>query len=111
MPSSTNPPSVPNMTSHYWPRDPSRFVLDNGLEVLVAQRAGSPVVELRFEIVGVPFAPSPVKRTTTESCSSVKSADRIASWALFTVGLLGRLTDRFSQFQDDLGFDRCRRWW
>jgi zinc protease len=52
MPSSTNPPPVPNTTSHYWPRDPSRFALDNGLEVLVAQRAGSPVVEMRFVFDG-----------------------------------------------------------
>src|SRR6266851_10042316 len=52
MPSSTNPPTVPNTTSHYWPRDPAGFVLDNGLEVLVAQRAGSPVVEMRFVFDG-----------------------------------------------------------
>src|SRR5712692_9144781 len=58
MPSSTNPPSVPNTTSHYWPRDPSRFVLDNGLEVLVAQRAGSSVVEMRFVFDGGFAAPS-----------------------------------------------------
>jgi zinc protease len=62
MPSSTNPPSVPNMTSHYWPRDPSRFVLDNGLEVLVAQRAGSPVVELRF-VFERGFAADPRERS------------------------------------------------
>jgi len=62
MPSSTNPPSVPNTTSHYWPRDPSRFVLDNGLEVLVAQRAGSSVVEMRFVFDGG-FAADPSERS------------------------------------------------
>src|ERR1700730_11384550 len=62
MPSSTNPPAVPNTTSHYWPRDPSRFVLDNGLEVLVAQRVGSLVVELRFVIEGG-FATDPGERS------------------------------------------------
>jgi zinc protease len=40
------------MTSHHWPRDPSRFALHNGLEVLVAQRSGSPVVEMRFVFDG-----------------------------------------------------------
>jgi zinc protease len=62
MASSTNSPPVPNMTSHYWPRDPSRFVLDNGLEVLVAQRAGSPVVEMRFVFDGG-FAADPRERS------------------------------------------------
>ena len=62
MPSSTNPPPVPNMTSHYWPRDPSRFALDNGLEVLVVQRAGSPVVEMRFVFDGG-FAADPRERS------------------------------------------------
>src|SRR6266851_2883782 len=62
MPSSTNPPSAPNMTSHYWPRDPSRFALDSGLEVLVAQRAGSSVVEMRFVFDGG-FAADPSERS------------------------------------------------
>src|SRR5712691_2016369 len=50
------------MTSHYWPRDPSRFALDNGLEVLVAQRAGSSVVEMRFVFDGG-FAADPSERS------------------------------------------------
>jgi len=50
------------MTLHYWPRDPSKFVLDNGLEVLVARRAGSPVVEMRFVFDGG-FAADPRERS------------------------------------------------
>jgi zinc protease len=62
MPSSMNSPLVPNMTSHCWPRDPCRFALDNGLEVLVAQRSGSPVVEMRFVFDGG-FAADPRERS------------------------------------------------
>src|SRR5260370_32385050 len=62
MPSSTNPPSVPNTTSHYWPRAPAGFALDNGLEVLVGQRAGSSVVEMRFVFDGG-FAADPSERS------------------------------------------------
>jgi zinc protease len=62
MPSSTNPPPVLNLTSRYWPCAPSRFALDNGLKVLVAQRAGSPVVEMRFVFDGG-FAADPRERS------------------------------------------------
>ncbi len=52
MPPDTNPPPGPEAGSQYWPPEPSRFVLDNGLRVLVAERASTPLVELRFVFDG-----------------------------------------------------------
>ncbi len=52
MPSSADPAQVADTALRYWPPEPLKFVLDNGLRVLVAERAGSPVVELRFVFDG-----------------------------------------------------------
>ena len=52
MPSSATPPPIPDAAFQYWSLEPSKFVLDNGLRVMVVERARSLVVELRFVCEG-----------------------------------------------------------
>jgi zinc protease len=52
VPSSATRPPIPDAASQYWPPEPLKFVLDNGMRVMVVERAGSQVVELRFVFEG-----------------------------------------------------------